>query len=206
MMNETDFLDLTKLASSELPTRFEEATIHIFQDNLIEIEHVVLQFGEFGNGCIVRIHSECLTGEVLHSLRCDCGDQLNEALELISANDGLLIYLRKHEGRGIGLGNKIKAYSLQDSGLNTIEANHQLGFPTDQRDFKVSADILKFFGISSIQLLTNNPSKVRCLEAEGIEVEKRIGTRSPMNKHNKDYLRTKAGEMEHIFDKGSLYG
>ena len=184
-MNETDFLNLTKLASSELPTHFGEATIHVFQDNLIEIEHVVLQFGEFVNGCIVRIHSECLTGEVLHSLRCDCGDQLNEALELISANDGLLIYLRKHEGRGIGLGNKIKAYSLQDSGLNTIEANHQLGFPTDERDFKVSADILKFFGISSIQLLTNNPSKVICLEAEGIEVEKRIGTRSPMNKHNK---------------------
>ena len=206
MMNKTDFLDLTKLASSELPTRFGEATIHVFQDNLIKIEHVVLQFGAFVNGCIVRIHSECLTGEVLHSLRCDCGDQLNEALELISANDGLLIYLRKHEGRGIGLGNKIKAYSLQDGGLNTIEANHQLGFPTDQRDFKVSADILKFFGISSIQLLTNNPAKVRCLEAEGIEIEKRIGTRSPMNKHNKDYLRTKANEMKHIFDEELLYG
>ncbi len=194
----------TKITSSQLPTKFGIATVHVFRDNTDSTEHVALQFGDIHNNCLVRIHSECLTGEVLHSLKCDCGDQLQEAFKMISEETGILIYLRNHEGRGIGLGNKIKAYSLQDTGMNTIEANHHMGFPTDKRDFKISAYILNKLGISSIRLLTNNPLKMEVLKSEGIEIIERIATSCNPNKHNQSYLLTKATEMGHFF-KGELF-
>jgi len=200
-----DKMRIRHIATSKMPTKYGEAKAFAFQVSESSTEHIALQFGEAGNNCLVRVHSECLTGEALHSLRCDCGDQLNEAFELISENGGLLIYLRNQEGRGIGLGNKIKAYSLQDTGLNTIEANHQLGFPTDQRDFKVSAHILKFFDISSVQLLTNSPLKMKSLMAEGIEITQRVATRSRLNEHNQKYLKTKANEMGHLFKEEADY-
>ena len=162
-------------------------------------EHVALVVGAFGGKPpLVRLHSECLTGDVFGSLKCDCGPQLREALHIIgNAGGGVLLYLRQ-EGRGIGLVNKIRAYSLQDRGLDTVEANQRLGFADDERDYGHAAAMLRALGIDEVRLLTNNPSKVRELEAAGIKVAERLAHQMPANPHNADYLATKRKRSGHL--------
>jgi 3,4-dihydroxy 2-butanone 4-phosphate synthase / GTP cyclohydrolase II len=148
---------------------------------------------------IVRVHSECLTGDLFGSLRCDCGAQLERSLAVITREKGVLIYLRQ-EGRGIGLINKLKAYNLQDEGFNTIDANHQLGFESDEREYHIATFILKDLGIRSIKLLTNNPEKVISLQKEGIDIQDRIPLMIEPNEENEEYLRVKRDLMGHLLD------
>ena len=162
-------------------------------------EHVALVIGAFGGEPpLVRLHSECLTGDVFGSLKCDCGPQLKEALHIIGANGGgVLLYLRQ-EGRGIGLANKIRAYSLQDRGLDTVDANLRLGFADDLRGYGHASAMLRALGIDRVRLLTNNPNKVRGLESAGIEVVERVAHQMPANPHNADYLETKRKRSGHL--------
>jgi len=162
-------------------------------------EHVALVIGAFAGGPpLVRLHSECLTGDVFGSLKCDCGPQLKEALRIIGATGGgVLLYLRQ-EGRGIGLANKIRAYALQDRGLDTVDANRRLGFADDERDYAHAAAMLRALGIDRVKLLTNNPAKVTGLEAAGIAVAERVPHRMPANPHNADYLATKRKKSGHL--------
>jgi GTP cyclohydrolase II len=162
-------------------------------------EHVALLVGAFaGKPPLVRLHSECLTGDVFGSLKCDCGPQLKEALRVIgAAGGGVLLYLRQ-EGRGIGLANKVRAYSLQDRGLDTVDANRRLGFGDDERDYGHAAAMLRGLGIARVRLLTNNPAKVAGLESAGIEVTERVAHQMPANPHNADYLATKRKRSGHL--------
>jgi GTP cyclohydrolase II len=162
-------------------------------------EHVALVVGAFGGKPpLVRLHSECLTGDVFGSLKCDCGPQLKEALRIIGeSGGGVLLYLRQ-EGRGIGLANKIRAYSLQDRGLDTVDANRRLGFADDERDYGHAAAMLRALGIDRVRLLTNNPDKVDGLEAAGIAVSERVAHQMPANPHNADYLATKRKKSGHL--------
>ena len=162
-------------------------------------EHVALVVGAFGGKPpLVRLHSECLTGDVFGSLKCDCGPQLKEALNIIgNSGGGVLLYLRQ-EGRGIGLANKIRAYSLQDRGLDTVDANQRLGFADDERDYGHAAAMLRALGIDEVRLLTNNPGKVAGLEAAGIKVAERVPHHMPANPHNADYLATKRKKSGHL--------
>ena len=162
-------------------------------------EHVALVVGAFGGKPpLVRLHSECLTGDVFGSLKCDCGPQLKEALEIIGqSGGGVLLYLRQ-EGRGIGLANKIRAYALQDRGLDTVDANQRLGFADDERDYGHAAAMLRALGVDTVRLLTNNPSKVEGLEAAGIKVAERVPHHMPANPHNADYLATKRKKSGHL--------
>jgi GTP cyclohydrolase II len=162
-------------------------------------EHAALVVGAFGaKPPLIRLHSECLTGDVFGSLKCDCGPQLREALQIIGANGGgVLLYLRQ-EGRGIGLANKIRAYSLQDRGLDTVDANRRLGFADDERDYGHAAAMLRALGISEVRLLTNNPAKVAGLEAARIKVAERVAHQMPANPHNADYLTAKRKRSGHL--------
>ena len=162
-------------------------------------EHVALVIGAFGGKPpLVRLHSECLTGDVFGSLKCDCGPQLKEALRIIGeSGGGVLLYLRQ-EGRGIGLANKLRAYALQDRGLDTVDANRRLGFADDERDYAHAAAMLRALGISRVRLLTNNPRKVSGLSAAGIEIVERVGHHMPANPHNADYLETKRKKSGHL--------
>jgi GTP cyclohydrolase II len=184
-------------ASAPLPTQFGDFRVHVFTD-AAGLEHIAMLKGAPVDGCLVRVHSECATGDIMGSLRCDCHDQLEKSLQLINASGaGLLIYMRGHEGRGIGLANKIKAYALQDAGLDTVDANLKLGFKADQRDFSAAIDILRHFGLKSIRLLTNNQHKVVALEAGGITVAEQVPLWMAVNPHNERYLATKRGKMGH---------
>jgi GTP cyclohydrolase II len=146
---------------------------------------------------LVRVHSECLTGDALFSLRCDCGFQLDAALAAIAkAGRGAVLYLRQ-EGRGIGLGNKIRAYALQDQGSDTVEANHQLGFPADAREYDLAVELLRVLGLRRIRLMTNNPRKLDALVRDGIEIVERVSVQSGLNPHNEAYLRAKADKLGH---------
>jgi GTP cyclohydrolase II len=162
-------------------------------------EHVALVIGAFGGKPpLVRLHSECLTGDVFGSLKCDCGPQLKEALRIIgAAGGGVLLYLRQ-EGRGIGLANKLRAYALQDRGLDTVDANRRLGFADDERNYGHAAAMLRALGIEEVHLLTNNPNKVAGLEAAGISVAARVAHHMPANPHNADYLATKRKKSGHL--------
>ncbi|HEV8407800.1 MAG TPA: GTP cyclohydrolase II [Sphingomicrobium sp.] len=162
-------------------------------------EHVALLIGAFGGKPpLVRLHSECLTGDVFGSLKCDCGPQLKEALRIIGeAKGGVLLYLRQ-EGRGIGLANKVRAYSLQDRGLDTVDSNRRLGFADDERDYAHAGAMLRALGITSVRLLTNNPDKVEGLEQAGIKVTERVAHQMPSNPHNADYLAAKRKKSGHI--------
>ena len=161
-------------------------------------DHVALVIGAFGGEPpLVRLHSECLTGDVFGSLKCDCGPQLREALQIIGDEGGVLLYLRQ-EGRGIGLANKIRAYSLQDRGVDTVDANQRLGFADDARDYGHAAAMLRALGIESARLLTNNPAKVAGLERTGIKVVERVPHEMPVNPHNADYLATKRKRSGHL--------
>jgi len=190
------------VATAELPTRFGDFRIVAFENNLDGKEHVAIIKGNVigASDVPVRLHSECLTGDVIGSLRCDCRDQLEASLTAIGQMErGMVLYLRQ-EGRGIGLTNKIRAYSLQDEGLDTVEANHALGFRDDERDYAVAAHMLMSLKVGSIQLMTNNPKKIAQLTQYGINVTKRIPHVMPPNDHNRFYLETKASKSGHMID------
>ena len=189
-------------AMAELPTRFGDFHIIAFENNRDGKEHVAITNGDVigAKDVPVRLHSECLTGDAIGSLRCDCRDQLEAALKAISHMErGMLLYLRQ-EGRGIGLINKIRAYSLQDDGLDTVEANLALGFRDDERDYAVAAHMLMSLKIESIQLMTNNPKKINQLTQYGIRVNGRIPHIMEPNEHNRFYLETKAVKSGHLID------
>ena len=189
--------------SSRLPTAWGDFDIHGFADAISNKEHVVLTMGEVSDGSpvLARVHSECLTGDALFSMRCDCGAQLQAALQAIAENgSGALFYLRQ-EGRGIGLLNKIKAYKLQDEGADTVEANERLGFGADMRDYSLLRPMLEHLRITSVKLMTNNPRKVAALEEMGVRVEERIALHTGSNPHNEKYLETKAGKLGHKFEE-----
>lgn len=192
------------IASAELPTRFGKFQTHVFRtpepgDGSSWKEHVALVYGniERGSKLPVRIHSECITSEVFGSLKCDCKDQLDAALaEIARRGKGAVLYLRQ-EGRGIGLANKIRAYELQSRGADTVDANRLLGLPDDAREYHAAADMLSHFDVKSVLLMTNNPAKVRGLEALGVAVDGRLPVIVPSNPFSRGYLETKRARMEH---------
>jgi len=179
---------------ANLPSKFGQFKVKSFKEG--EKEHLVIYTDNLEKTPIVRVHSECLTGDALGSLKCDCGDQLEYALKLASQTDGMVIYLRQ-EGRNIGLLNKINAYALQDKGANTVEANHQLGFSADERTYGIVTFILNHFGIEKIKLLTNNPAKINALSE--INIVERVPIIMKSNKYNEEYIQTKKDEMGHLF-------
>lgn len=194
--------------SSKLPTPFGMFNMHGFSDDETDKEHVVLTMGDISGDepLLARIHSECLTGDALFSMRCDCGPQLQAAMHKISvAGRGVIFYLRQ-EGRGIGLLNKIKAYHLQDQGADTVEANEQLGFGADMRDYSILKPMLKHLNIKALKLLTNNPRKVKALQDMGINVVERLPHETGRNPHNAKYLETKKGKLGHLFNGENLPG
>ena len=178
---------------ANLPTKHGSFKIQSFKQG--EKEHLAIYKEPFGDTPIVRVHSECLTGDALGSLKCDCGEQLDFALDVIQKNGGMVIYLRQ-EGRNIGLLNKVNAYALQDRGLDTVEANHQLGFSADERTYEMVEYILEHFKIKSIKLLTNNPKKIESLK--GIEIVQRLPIKVGENPHNEEYLKVKKEKMDHL--------
>ena len=189
------------VASSKLPTQWGIFDMHGFEDTQASKEHLVLTLGNVADGepVLARIHSECLTGDALFSLRCDCGSQLQAALKRIADEGrGALLYLRQ-EGRGIGLLNKIKAYKLQDEGADTVQANEQLGFGADMRDYSILGPMFEHLGIESVRLMTNNPRKLAALDEIGVEVVERLALNTGSNPHNEKYLQTKAGKLGHLF-------
>lgn len=192
-----------EVASAKLPNRFGDGfVVRAFRSLLDGNEHLVMQMGDVAEGepCLVRVHSECMTGDVFGSSRCDCGPQLQRAMEMIAAEGrGVILYLRQ-EGRGIGLANKIRAYALQDQGFDTVEANLHLGFPPDSRDYGIGAQILRAIGLHKIRLLTNNPAKRIGLKGYGIEVVDRVPLVAGSNKHNQAYLDVKKIKMGHNYE------
>jgi len=191
---------IERISEAVLPTKIGKFNIIVYIDHLTEKEHVAMVMGDVGNGepVMVRVHSECLTGDVFGSLRCDCGDQLTRAMEMI-ANEGrgVVLYLRQ-EGRGIGLKHKISAYGLQDQGMDTVEANVRLGFLPDLRDYGMGAQMLSDLGIKKMTLLTNNPKKIVGLQGYGLEIIDRISIEIPPNPNNEKYLKTKRDKMGHL--------
>lgn len=186
------------VAKAKLPTKYVDFDVHVFMHE--NQEHLVLVKGEISQDDVVltRIHSECLTGDGLFSLRCDCGPQLEFAMQEISKQDkGMIIYLRQ-EGRGIGLVEKIKAYQLQDQGADTYDANIQLGHAADNRQYEMIEDVFNYFNVKKIDLLTNNPDKITAIENSGVSIRKRIPIKAGQNSHNKDYLKTKKDKFHHL--------
>ena len=188
------------VASSRLPTRHGLFTIHAFEEPQTGQEHVALSMGDVANGqpVLMRVHSECLTGDGFGSLRCDCGPQLEAAMQKVAEEGrGVILYLRQ-EGRGIGLVNKVRAYELQDQGADTVEANEQLGFAPDLREYSMCEDMLRHLGVTQVRLMTNNPLKVEALEKHGIQVVERVPLMTGRNPHNDQYLDTKQEKMGHL--------
>ncbi|SEH15191.1 bifunctional 3,4-dihydroxy-2-butanone-4-phosphate synthase/GTP cyclohydrolase II [Thermoleophilum album] len=195
-----------RVAEASLPTRYGEFTVIGYRSLVDGKHHVALVKGEVAGreDVLVRVHSECLTGDVFHSLRCDCGEQLESALAMIEAEgQGVLLYLSQ-EGRGIGLLNKLKAYKLQEEGLDTVDANLQLGLPADLRDYGIGAQILVDLGLTTIRLLTNNPKKIIGLEGYGLRVTDQIPIQHPPNEHNREYLRAKREKLGHLLHHQGL--
>jgi 3,4-dihydroxy 2-butanone 4-phosphate synthase/GTP cyclohydrolase II len=192
------------LVQTPIPTRHGDFILHYYSNTIDDKEHIALVKGEVAGkeNIPVRIHSECFTGDVIGSRRCDCGEQLDMAMQMISeAQAGILIYLRQ-EGRGIGLLKKLQAYNLQDQGLDTVDANIKLGHLADEREYGVAALILESLKVKSIRLITNNPKKISALEKLGIRVVERIPIVAAAHKHNLDYLKTKAVKMAHLLFEG----
>jgi 3,4-dihydroxy 2-butanone 4-phosphate synthase / GTP cyclohydrolase II len=188
-----------KVATAKLPTAFGDFTMHVFVNQLDKKEHVALVRGDISSGkdVLVRVHSSCLTGDVLHSVRCDCGAQLDAAMKLISAEErGVLLYLNQ-EGRGIGLANKIRAYELQDEGFDTVEANERLGFKADQRDYGMGVQMLRELGVKSMRLLSNNPRKLVGIEGYGLSVSEWLPLEMPASDSTRRYLKTKKDKLGH---------
>ncbi len=198
---DTDLSPLHPIVSARLPLEVSEAgRLHIFRPDDGAEEHYAIEIGQPDRAkpVLSRLHSACFTGDLLGSLKCDCGPQLRGALaQMGDAGAGVLLYLNQ-EGRGIGLANKMRAYSLQDQGFDTVEANHRLGFEDDERDFRIGAEILKRMGFSAVRLLTNNPAKVARMESCGIDVTERVPLKVGENRHNAAYLATKAAKSGHL--------
>ena len=188
-------------AEAAIPTEFGEFTAHAYRSLVDGEEHLAYSMGDL-DGCdapLVRVHSECLTGDILASERCDCGPQLRTALRMIAEEGcGVLVYLRGHEGRGIGIGHKIRAYGLQDEGMDTVDANTAQGLPVDSREYGVGANILADLGLSSMRLMTNNPAKYGGLEGYGLEITERVGIETGVTASNERYLATKRDRMGHL--------
>ncbi len=185
---------------AKLPTKYGIFNLVSFKSEEDSKEHLIVYMGELSakKGVLVRVHSECLTGDVFNSLKCDCGEQLEASLKMISEKqEGVIIYL-KQEGRGIGLFNKVNAYALQDQGLDTITANHSLGFETDLRNFDIVTNVVDFLGIESIQLLTNNPEKIKTISNVTGKLNSVQPLRIAPNPHNADYLKTKKTQLNHM--------
>ena len=190
------------VAQARIPTIYGEFTGHVFRD-FDGTEHLALVYGQImgSEPILVRVHSECLTGDILASMRCDCGGQLHTALEAIAKEQaGVLVYLRGHEGRGIGIGHKIAAYSLQDEGRDTVDANLELGLPVDSREYGIGAQILVELGVTKMRLMTNNPDKIGGLGGYGLEIVERVPTTTGANPENMAYLRTKQMRLGHLID------
>ncbi|HLF01409.1 MAG TPA: GTP cyclohydrolase II [Anaerolineales bacterium] len=193
-------LSITRMVSARVPTAEGDFELALFMSNQDDKEHLALMHGHVigASDLLVRVHSECFTGDVLGSRRCDCGEQLHNAMRLVAeAGRGLIIYLRQ-EGRGIGLLNKLRAYNLQDQGYDTVDANLALGHQADERDYSVAALILKDLSVRSIRLLTNNPHKIESLRGLNVNVSARVPLQPTIHADNADYLRTKAERMRHI--------
>ena len=191
-----------KIEAIELPTEYGNFTLHLYEDKFDNDSHLALTMGDYSkeDSVLVRVHSECLTGDVFQSQRCDCGDQLEMAMHQISENkSGIILYLRQ-EGRGIGLKHKIKAYKLQEEGMDTVEANNELGFSADLRDYGVGAQILKDLDAIKLTIMTNNPKKLIGLEGHGLTIVDRKPIKIPPKKMNKKYLKTKKNKLGHILD------
>jgi 3,4-dihydroxy 2-butanone 4-phosphate synthase/GTP cyclohydrolase II len=197
---------VTRVAETRLPTRHGEFTAYGYRSTIDGSEHLALVYGDLvstgggdeGEPILTRVHSECLTGDVFGSQRCDCGPQLDEALErVVAAGRGVVVYLRGHEGRGIGLVAKLQAYALQDGGRDTVDANLDLGLPADARHYGAASQVLRDLGIRNVHLLTNNPEKSESLEDFGIHVETQVPLTPRPNRHNLAYLRTKRDRMGH---------
>lgn len=198
--------DVLLTSDARLPTRYGRFRIHAFQCPFTGEEHVALVRGKVAGRTkvLVRLHSECMTGDVFGSARCDCGEQLDAALKKLGqAKNGVLLYLAQ-EGRGIGIANKVAAYHLQDHGLDTVEANKALGFPADLRSYKCAACMLRVLGVKSVRLMTNNPAKIADLEAHGVVVSRRIPLQVSAKPTNVRYLRTKRDQLRHLLADGKL--
>ncbi|GAB6066399.1 bifunctional 3,4-dihydroxy-2-butanone-4-phosphate synthase/GTP cyclohydrolase II [Aquifex pyrophilus] len=191
-----------RVATAHLPTPWGVFKIHAYRHKLTGSEQVALTMGEWREDepVLVRVHSECLTGDVFRSFRCDCRPQLEKALEMIAKEGkGVLVYILGHEGRGIGIANKIKAYELQEKGYDTVEANEKLGYPPDLRDYGIGAQILRDLGVRKMKLMTNNPRKIVALEGFGLEVVDRVPIKIEPNEHNRVYLQVKKDKLGHLF-------
>jgi len=191
-------------ATATLPTRYGTFTSYVFRVCESGAEHLALVMGDVANqsSVLTRLHSECLTGDVLGSYRCDCGEQLDLAMRYIAAESrGILLYLRGHEGRGIGLANKIRAYALQEQGYDTVDANLRLGLPDDAREYDSAAAILRALDVKSVRLMSNNPSKFDTLRQHGIPVCERVALAIPMREENERYIKTKQARFGHYFDE-----
>ncbi|XP_022939076.1 bifunctional riboflavin biosynthesis protein RIBA 1, chloroplastic-like isoform X2 [Cucurbita moschata] len=189
--------------AARMPTTWGPFQAYCYRSILDGIEHIAMVKGDIGDGqdILVRVHSECLTGDIFGSARCDCGNQLALAMQLIEAEGrGVLVYLRGHEGRGIGLGHKLRAYNLQDAGRDTVEANEELGLPVDSREYGIGAQILRDLGVRTMKLMTNNPTKYKGLKGYGLEVSGRVPLITPITKDNKRYLETKRAKMGHVYN------
>jgi 3,4-dihydroxy 2-butanone 4-phosphate synthase/GTP cyclohydrolase II len=194
---------VAKVAEATIPTPYGEFRSYAYESLVDGRTHIALVMGDIGGGekVLTRVHSECLTGDVFSSLRCDCGSQLDRALEMIGEEGrGIVLYVRGHEGRAIGLTHKLRAYELQDMGRDTVEANIELGFPADQRDYGIGAQILADLGVSTMRLLTNNPEKRAGLEGYGLAIDERIPLQGTSTPENREYLRTKREKMGHLLD------
>ena len=194
---------VTRIGQAQVPTDWGAFTCTAFRSDLDDTEHLAFSIGDIDDGSpvLVRVHSECLTGDVFSSRRCDCGPQLHSAMALIAAEGrGVVVYLRGHEGRGIGIGHKIRAYSLQDGGADTVDANTQLGLPIDSREYGIGAQILADLGAHKLRLITNNPAKYGGIEGYGLEVVERVSSQVVPTEENLRYLQTKRDRMGHLLD------
>lgn len=191
-------------ASTTIPTIHGEFEVRAYTDTTTSDVHLAICSGELRDDAIVRLHSECLTGEALGSLKCECGPQLRAALDAIGRDGGVVVYLRGHEGRGIGLVNKLRAYALQEQGLDTVDANLALGLPADAREYVAAAQILEDLGIGRLRLLTNNPAKAEALEAQGLRVDELIPLEVGLEPENRGYLEAKAKRMGHTLSHSFL--
>ncbi len=201
-----DEFSITRMACARIPTPLGEFGLCLYADHQAGKEHLALVLGDVAgqSDVLVRLHSECFTGDVLGSLRCDCGDQLQRAMQLIAEEGkGVILYLRQ-EGRGIGLLDKLRAYNLQDMGFDTVDANLMLGHQADERDYTVAALILKDLAVDSVRLLTNNPLKIESLQKLGVPVANRLSLQPSVNGENAAYLTTKARRMNHLLDLAPL--